>query len=127
MDILLCTAEELMLTTLEFRFRKNSWKLTIAENSKMALDKAQKFSPDLVVVDLNLPEFAGLDIVQSLRREFGPDLPILALGPVENDKLLLDSLRLGANDFIVSPYKPDELILRIRRQLLRQKVAGSVQ
>lgn len=126
MDILLCTAEELMLTTLEFRFRKNSWKLTIAENNREALEKAQKFSPDLVVVDLNLPEFAGLDIVQSLRREFGTDLPILTLGPVENDKLLLESLRLGANDFIVSPYKPDELILRIRRQLLRQKVAGGL-
>lgn len=128
MNILLCTSEELMLTTLEFRFRKNGWKLMVAENAKLAIEKTQKYLPDLVVVDLELPQFEGLDIVQFLRKDYGEDLPILTYGTVEKEQLLLESLRLGANDFVIAPIKPDELTIRIRRQLLlRKKLADSLQ
>ncbi len=128
MNILLCTTEELMLTTLEFRFRKNSWKMMVAENAKLAIEKTQKYLPDLVVVDLDLPQFEGLDIVQFLRKDYGEDLPILTYGAVEKEQLLLESLRLGANDFVIAPIKPDELTIRIKRQLLlRKKLADSLQ
>lgn len=128
MNILLCTTEELMLTTLEFRFRKNSWKMMVAENAKLAIEKTQKYLPDLVVVDLDLPQFEGLDIVQFLRKDYGEDLPILTYGAVEKEQLLLESLRLGANDFAIAPIKPDELTIRIKRQLLlRKKLADSLQ
>ena len=122
MNILLCTAEELMLTTFEFRFRKNGWKLMVAENAKLALEKTNSLMPDLVVVDLDLPDFEALDIVQFIRKEAKTsDLPILTYGTVENEQLLLESLRLGADDFVIAPVKPDELTIRIRRQLIRKK------
>ncbi len=128
MNILLCTAEELMLTTFEFRFRKNGWKLTVAENAKLALEKTRSLAPDLVVVDLDLPDFEALDIVQFIRKEPNQrELPILTYGTVDNEQLLIESLRLGANDFILTPIKPDELTLRIRRQLLHKNLAGSLQ
>ncbi len=128
MNILLCTTEEMMLTTFEFRFRKNGWKLMVANSAKSALEKTRTLMPDLVVVDLELPNFEALDIVQFIRNEpNNADLPILTYGTVENEKLLLESLRLGADDFILAPLKPDELTIRIRRQLLRHKLAGSLQ
>lgn len=127
MNILLCTTEELMLTTLEFRFRKNGWKLMVAESAKLALEKTQKYLPDLVIVDLELPNFEALDIVQFLRKSHAEELPILTYGTVENEQLLLESQRLGANDFVIAPIKPDELTIRIRRQLMRKKLAGSLQ
>lgn len=124
MNILLCTTEELMLTTFEFRFRKNGWKLMVASDARMALDKTEKFLPDLVVVDLALPNFEGLDVVQFLRKEKGNDLPILTYGTVENEKLILESQRLGASDFVIAPIKPDELTIRIRRQFMKKKPAN---
>lgn len=127
MNILLCTTEELMLTTLEFRFRKNGWKLMVAESAKVAVEKTQKFLPDLVVVDLALPNFEGLDVVQFLRKDKGHDLPILTYGVFEDENLLLESQRLGANDFVIAPIKPDELTIRIRKQLMKKKLADSLQ
>ena len=127
MNILLCTTEELMLTTFEFRFRKNGWKLVVADSAKTALEKTRSLLPDLVVVDLDLPNFEALDIVQFIRNEPNGEVPILTYGTVENEKLLFESLRLGADDFIIAPMKPDELTIRIRRQLLKKKMAGSWQ
>ncbi len=122
MNILLCTTEELMLTTFEFRFRKNGWKLMVAENAKIALEKTKSLLPDMVVVDLSLPNFEALDIVQFIKKEPSHnELPIMTYGTVENEKLILESLRLGANDFIIAPIKPDELTIRIRRQLMKKK------
>ena len=117
MTILLCTAEELMLTTLEYRFRKNGWKLDVAENTLISLEKVKKRSPDLVIVDLELPEYAGLDIIQRLNKDYGASLPVIAIASLDDDGIVMESLRLGAHDFIITPYKPDELTLRIRRLL----------
>lgn len=123
MNILLCTTEELMLTTFEFRFRKNGWKMMVAENAKIALEKTKNHLPDLVIVDLSLPNFEALDIVQFLKKGQNlTELPILTYGTVENEQLILESLRLGANDFIIAPVKPDELTIRIRRQFMKKTV-----
>ncbi|MBK8563071.1 MAG: response regulator transcription factor [Saprospiraceae bacterium] len=124
MNILLCTTEELMLTTLEFRFRKNGWKLVVANSAKLALEKTLKQEIDLVVVDLELPNFEALDVVQFLRKENGNDLPILTYGTVENEQLLLESMRLGASDFLIAPIKPDELTIRIKRQAFGKKAVA---
>ena len=124
MTILLFTAEELLLTTLEFRFRKKGWRLDVSKNAEQTSALIKKYLPDLVVVDLQLPDFSGLDVIQTIRREFQRDIPILATAPIEEEGLLLEAVRLGAEDFVIKPYKPDELILRIQRQLKAQKVAG---
>jgi DNA-binding response OmpR family regulator len=123
MNILLCTTEELMLTTFEFRFRKNGWKMMVAESAKLAIEKTQKYLPDMVIVDLDLPNFEGLDVVQFLRKS-NDELPILTYGTVENEKLILESQRLGADDFVIAPIKPDELTIRIRRQAIKRKSAS---
>ena len=123
MNILLFTKEEILLTTLEYRFRKNGWNLLVADDFQKAKDKIKRHLPDLAIVDLQLPEFSGLDIVQFLQKEVDQELPVLVVASLDDDGLLLESLRLGASDFIVAPYKPDELILRIRRLLQKRKLA----
>ena len=111
-----------MLTTLEFRFRKNSWKLEVAADMPACLRKTKTQSPDLVIVDLEISPEQGLETIRQLAREYGKALPVIAAASLENGDLLLESLQAGAQDFIITPYKPDELILRIRRLLKFQKV-----
>ena len=124
MTILLCTTEDFLLTSLEYRFRKHGWELAVVHNAKNAQQKAQVLQPELVVVDLQLPEYEGLDIVQSLTKEVSPGTPILVGAPLEEDNMLIEALRLGAKDFIVTPFKPDELVMRIRHLLQLEKVVG---
>ncbi|TAK40973.1 MAG: response regulator transcription factor [Saprospiraceae bacterium] len=122
MTILLCAADEPLLTTFEFRFRKKGWILNVAPDKAIAMQKVETLSPDLVIVDLQLPGYAGLDIIQSLRNIAGDDLPIIATALLEDDRIMMEALRLGADDFIIKPYKPDELILRMQRLFHAVKV-----
>ncbi len=124
MNILLFTDEEVLLTTLEYRFRKNGWNLQVFNNYRNAKESLKRNPPDLVMLDLQTPEYVGPEIIQYLRREIDEDLPILIISTLDADNLVIESLRLGASDFIVAPYKPDELVLRIRRLFQQHKLAG---
>ena len=124
MTILLCTEENILLTSLEYRFRKAGWRLELAHDFETAIAKSQKEAPALMVVDLRLPEAIGLDIIQRVHSDIDPSMPILVAASLKDKKLLLEGLRLGGQDFIAAPYVPDELTLRIRCLLERQKVAG---
>lgn len=123
MTILLCTTGDFLLTSLEYRFRKNGWQLEVAHDVKQAGQKTKELLPGLIVVDLELPEYEGLDIIQTLVKETMSQIPILVGAPLEKGSLLMEGLRLGATDFIITPFKPDELVLRIRHILQMAKVA----
>lgn len=124
MTILFCTPENFLLTSLEYRFRKNGWNLEVVNDAPVAIEKTKELHPDLVVVDLQLQDYQGLDIVQKLSKEICPDTPILVGAPLKEDGLMMEGIRLGAKDFIIAPYKPDELVLRIRHLLQLVSVAG---
>ncbi|MFQ5448482.1 MAG: response regulator transcription factor [Saprospiraceae bacterium] len=122
MTILLCAAEEPLLTTFEFRFRKQGWILNVSADMTEAMQKMKTSSPDLVIVDLQLPEYAGLDIIRYLRKTVGEDLPIIATSLLADHDSIMEALHIGADDFIIKPYKPDELILRMQRLFRTVKV-----
>jgi two-component system alkaline phosphatase synthesis response regulator PhoP len=88
-----------------------------------ALATARHERPDLIVLDLNLPGMDGLDVCRALRRE--SDVPIIMLTArvEETDRLI--GLELGADDYIVKPFSPRELVARVRAVLRR--VRGDVQ
>lgn len=90
--------------------------ITAADGSK-GLNMARREKPDLVVLDLMLPEMDGLDVCRALRRE--SDLPIIMLTArvEETDKLI--GLELGADDYITKPFSPRELVARVRVVLRR--------
>ena len=81
------------------------------------LSTARREKPDLVVLDLMLPEMDGLDVCRTLRRE--SDVPIIMLTArvEETDKLI--GLELGADDYITKPFSPRELVARVRVVLRR--------
>lgn len=115
MTILLCTKESLLQTTLSFRFRKVGWILKPVGDQNAVRKALQQSHPDLVIVDLHMPKYAGLDIIQMIQKVAGANLPIIAASQLEEMPLIREALRLGASDFIGKPYRPDELILRIQK------------
>jgi two-component system alkaline phosphatase synthesis response regulator PhoP len=88
-----------------------------------ALAAARQEKPDLVVLDLNLPGMDGLDVCRALRRESSVPVIMLTARAEETDRLI--GLELGADDYIVKPFSPRELVARVRAVLRRTQ--GEVQ
>lgn len=115
MKILICEDEEIMLTALEFRLQRQGLKVVVAKDGKQAIDIIEQESPDLVVADIMMPHVSGLELIQHLREKKKSDLPVIVISALEHDETVLEAFRLGATDFITKPFKPNELILRIRK------------
>jgi two-component system alkaline phosphatase synthesis response regulator PhoP len=89
----------------------------IAADGKSALSLARTEKPDLVILDLGLPQMDGLDVTRALRKS--SDVPIIMLTArgEESDKLV--GLELGADDYVTKPFSPKELVARVRVVLRR--------
>jgi DNA-binding response OmpR family regulator len=94
-----------------------------AGDGKSALAAARSAKPDMVILDLGLPEMDGLDVARALRRD--SDVPIIMLTArgEETDKLI--GLELGADDYVTKPFSPKELVARVRTLLRRIDAARS--
>jgi len=90
-----------------------------ASEGREALDRARADRPDLVVLDLGLPNIDGLDVAKALRRE--SDVPIIMLTArvAESDRLI--GLGVGADDYITKPFSPRELVARVQAVLRRAR------
>jgi len=115
MKILICEDEEIMLTALEFRLKKQGYEVIRAEDGQVAIDKIQTEDPDLIIADIMMPHVSGLELITFVRQDQLKDTPIIVISALELDEVVLEASRLGANDFISKPFKPIELILRIKR------------
>ncbi len=117
MNILICEDEEILLTALEFRMRKVGFDVVLAKDGRAAWEKIEQLNIDLVVADILMPRLTGLELIQKLRENGHPQLPIIVISPLEHEEEILEAFRLGANDFVAKPFKPAELVLRIKRLL----------
>ena len=101
---------------------KGGFQVVTAVDGPQALAVARGDKPDLIVLDLNLPGMDGLDVCRQLRRE--SDVPIIMLTARVDETDRLIGLELGADDYIVKPFSPRELVARVRAVLRR--VRGGV-
>jgi two-component system alkaline phosphatase synthesis response regulator PhoP len=97
--------------------RAAGYQVVTAGDGAQGLGVARRENPDLIVLDLMLPEMDGLDVCRALRRE--GDVPIIMLTArvEETDKLI--GLELGADDYMTKPFSPRELVARVRTVLRR--------
>jgi len=91
--------------------------VSAAYDGAAALAAARSDRPDLVVLDLGLPEVDGLDVARTLRGESGVPIVMLTGRSEESDKLV--GLEIGADDYITKPFSPKELVARVRAVLRR--------
>lgn len=114
MKILVCEDEEILLTSLEFRLKKQGLEVILAADGKEALEKIQNESPDLIVADIMMPHVTGLELITFVRKKMKSDIPIIIISAMGQDDVVLKAFELGATDFISKPFKPSELVLRIK-------------
>ena len=92
--------------------------VSTARDGTEALMRAHSERPDLIVLDLGLPELDGLEVTRRLRRDSGVPIIMLTARQEETDKVV--GLELGADDYVTKPFSPRELEARVRAVLRRQ-------
>ena len=97
--------------------------VSTADAGKAALATARGAKPDLIVLDLGLPDLDGLDVIRALRKESNVPIIVLTARDDESDKLV--GLELGADDYLTKPFSPKELVARVRAVLRRTENALS--
>lgn len=106
----------------EYNLKGAGYRVAIANDGAEALRKARSAKPDLVILDLMLPELDGVQVCKLLRQDpLTKGIPILMLTAkaAEVDRIL--GLELGANDYVTKPFSPRELVLRVRNLLANQE------
>ena len=96
---------------------REGYRVLVAYDGLEALELARQQQPDLVVLDLLLPEVDGLDVCRILQTESGVPIIMLTAKTAEEDKLV--GLRLGADDYVTKPFSPRELVARVEAVLRR--------
>ena len=96
---------------------RDGYQVLTAYNGVEALRLAREGHPDLIVLDLMLPDIDGLEVCRTLRRE--SDVPIIMLTARTTDQDKLAGLDLGADDYVTKPFGPKELVARVRAVLRR--------
>jgi DNA-binding response OmpR family regulator len=116
--ILIVEDERAVARGLEFGLREEGFRVLLAETGEQALNFSRSYDPQLILLDIRLPDISGFDVCRQLRVE-GKRMPILILTArdEELDKVL--GFELGADDYVVKPYSLRVLISRIRALLRR--------
>ncbi len=98
---------------------KNGYRVIAAGDGQSALTTARREKPDLVILDLMLPNIDGREVCRILRRE--SDVPIIMLTALAEEVDLVTGLELGADDYITKPFSPRALVARVRAMLRRAR------
>jgi DNA-binding response OmpR family regulator len=115
--ILIIDDEKRLVSLVQSYLVQEGYRVVTAYNGKEALSIAQKEKPDLIILDIMMPEMNGYDFMRAHRSE--SDTPIIMLtAKVEDDDKVI-GLELGADDYVTKPFKPRELMARVRNVLRR--------
>ena len=115
--ILIVDDEKRLVSLVQSYLAQEGYRAVTAYNGKDALVVAEKENPDLIILDIMMPEMNGYEFMRSHRAE--KDTPIIMLtAKVEDDDKII-GLELGADDYVTKPFKPRELMARVRNVLRR--------
>lgn len=112
MKILIVDDEEKILEIIDAYLVANHYSVYKAISGAMALEKFEKNNPDLVVLDLMLPDTDGLTVCRKIREV--SNVPIIMLTAKSDEDDILTGLKLGADDYMIKPFSPKELVARIQ-------------
>jgi DNA-binding response OmpR family regulator len=122
--ILVVDDEEDALELIEFNLQNAGFRVATASDGMEAVEKTRVVPPDLIILDLMLPELDGVEVCKILRRDPATQsIPIIMLTAKASELDRVLGLEIGADDYVTKPFSPRELILRVKKQLQRTAAA----
>ena len=125
MKILLVDDERRITEVLEAYLVREGYEIHSADNGIDALKKAKTVNPDLIILDLMLPDISGEEVCRLVRKE--SDVPILMLTAKSAEDDRINGIVMGADDYLTKPFSPREVVVRVQAILRRVKKVEKVE
>ncbi|MDQ1000927.1 DNA-binding response OmpR family regulator [Neobacillus niacini] len=125
MKILLVDDEKRIIEVLEAYLEREGYEIHCADNGIDALKKAKTINPDLIILDLMLPDISGEEVCRLVRKE--SDVPILMLTAKSAEDDRINGIVMGADDYLTKPFSPREVVVRVQAILRRVKKTEKVE
>ena len=124
--ILVVDDEPSIVEVVGLYLQREGYRVTVARDGQAALDAVHRERPDLIVLDLMLPKMDGLEVTRRLRGQGDVGIPIIMLTAKgeELDRIL--GLEMGADDYVVKPFSPQELVSRVKAVMRRVTAAATL-
>ena len=118
--VLVVEDETALRETLAYNLKKEGYEVEAVGDGRLALESARRVKPDLIVLDLMLPELDGFEVTRILRREMSTPILMLTARDDEIDRVV--GLEVGADDYLTKPFSMRELMARVKAQLRRARL-----
>lgn len=120
-NVLVVDDESVLAEMVSMALRYEGWNIATASDGASAIASARAQRPDVVVLDVMLPDMSGLDVLHKLREE-NPQLPVLLLTAKDAVEDRIAGLTAGGDDYVTKPFSIEEVVLRLRALLRRTGV-----
>lgn len=121
--ILVVDDEKPIADILQFNLKKEGYEVHCAYDGNEALEKVEEIMPDLILLDIMLPQRDGMEVCREIRKKYEMPIIMLTAKDSEIDKVL--GLELGADDYVTKPFSSRELIARVKANLRRHQVIAT--
>ena len=118
--ILIVEDERALRDTLSYNLKKDGFAVEAVKDGRSALEAARRLKPDLIILDLMLPEIDGFEVCRILRKEMITPILMLTARDDEIDRVV--GLEVGADDYLTKPFSMRELMARVKAQLRRSRL-----
>ncbi len=117
MKILIAEDDTLILTTLKLRLKKDGHEVFTAEDGHTAIQHITEHNPDLIITDIMMPYNSGIEVL-GFAKSKNKDIRVIILSGMGQENVVLEAFELGADDYMVKPFSPNELVMRVKRLLV---------
>jgi len=116
--------EEDILEVIAYNLKREGYDVTTSTSGEDGLTKIERFAPNLVILDLMLPEIDGLDLCRKLKSDpVTQSIPVIMVTAKGEESDVVLGLGMGADDYVVKPFSPKELVARVKAVLRRSRSA----
>jgi DNA-binding response OmpR family regulator len=119
--VLICDDDPLLRELVEFRLRAKGYEVIKAADGAEALAKARSERPDVMVLDAMMPKSDGFEVLARMKGDLHlSETPVIMLTARKSEKDIASALEKGADDYLVKPFVPEDLLARLSRILARK-------
>jgi two-component system KDP operon response regulator KdpE len=116
-NVLVIEDEKAIQRLLQITLESNGYRVTQAMNGQQGIQLAASLVPDIILLDLGLPDMTGMEVIENLKQWFSNSIIVLSV--LNNEETIVDALDKGACDFLTKPFRSAELMARMRSALRR--------
>lgn len=119
--LLLAEDDHMLASLLQYRLERGGYAVDLVYDGRDVKTYLKEQLPDVIVSDIMMPYFSGIELLDFLRSELNSKVPVIIISTAGNETNILNAFDLGADDFISKPVSPAELMIRVDK-LIRKRI-----